>query len=52
MDETLAYVKQRNAFGKPLFAMQNTRFELADCATIATVVHTFEVMKDLIARFL
>ncbi|MEV6061132.1 acyl-CoA dehydrogenase family protein [Nocardia asteroides] len=39
--ETLAYVKQRNAFGKPLFAMQNTRFELADCATIAEVVRTF-----------
>ncbi|APE35116.1 acyl-CoA dehydrogenase [Nocardia mangyaensis] len=41
VDETLAYVKQRNAFGKPLFAMQNTRFEMAECATIAEVVRTF-----------
>ncbi|MFB7874419.1 acyl-CoA dehydrogenase family protein [Nocardia sp. NPDC056064] len=39
--ETLDYVKQRNAFGKPLFAMQNTRFELAECATVAEVVRTF-----------
>lgn len=50
VDETLAYVKQRNAFGKPLFAMQNTRFELADCATIATVVRTF--VDDAVAKHL
>lgn len=35
--ETVAYTKQRSAFGQPLFSMQNTRFELADCATIAKV---------------
>ncbi len=36
-----AYTKERQAFGKPLFAMQNTRFELADCATIARVGRVF-----------
>ncbi len=28
--ETLAYVKQRHAFGKPVWAFQNTRFKLAE----------------------
>jgi len=39
--QTIAYTKSREAFGKPLFALQNTRFELAECATIAEVVRTF-----------
>jgi alkylation response protein AidB-like acyl-CoA dehydrogenase len=39
--ETIAYTKQRSVFGAPLFAMQNTRFELADCATIARVARIF-----------
>ena len=39
--ETIAYTKQRTAFGASLFSMQNTRFELADCATIARVARTF-----------
>ena len=30
LDETLAYVKQRQAFGKPLWDFQNTRFKLAE----------------------
>ncbi|MFC9894894.1 acyl-CoA dehydrogenase family protein [Nocardia sp. NPDC127579] len=38
---TVEYTKGREAFGKPLFAMQNTKFELAECATIATVSRTF-----------
>lgn len=29
-DEAVAYVKQRKAFGKPIFDFQNTRFVLAD----------------------
>jgi butyryl-CoA dehydrogenase len=29
-DETLAYVKQRRQFGKPISAFQNTQFQLAD----------------------
>jgi acyl-CoA dehydrogenase len=41
VEETLAYTKMRRAFGKPLFDLQNTRFELAECATIAEVVRTF-----------
>lgn len=38
---TVEYTKGRAAFGKPLFAMQNTKFELAECATIAKVSRTF-----------
>ncbi|MEB3050035.1 acyl-CoA dehydrogenase family protein [Mycolicibacter sp. MYC123] len=38
---TLDYTKTRTAFGKPLFAMQNTRFELAECATIVRVNRCF-----------
>ncbi len=39
--ETIAYTKQRSAFGAPLINLQHTRFELADCATIAKVARTF-----------
>jgi acyl-CoA dehydrogenase len=38
---TVAYTKDRHAFGKPLFALQNTRFELAECATIGRVCRSF-----------
>ncbi|WP_306364226.1 acyl-CoA dehydrogenase family protein [Nocardia sp. CC227C] len=38
---TVDYTKGREAFGKPLFAMQNTKFELAECATIAKVSRVF-----------
>jgi len=38
---TVAYAKERQAFGAPLFALQNTRFELAECATIARVAQAF-----------
>ncbi|PPJ30864.1 acyl-CoA dehydrogenase [Nocardia nova] len=38
---TVEYTKGREAFGKPLFAMQNTKFELAECTTIARVSRTF-----------
>ncbi|GAB2656347.1 acyl-CoA dehydrogenase family protein [Nocardia goodfellowii] len=38
---TVEYTKGREAFGKPLFAMQNTKFELAECATIAKVSRVF-----------
>ena len=41
IDETLAYVAQRQVFGGPLLAMQNTRFKLAECQTEATVTQTF-----------
>ncbi|WP_269433507.1 acyl-CoA dehydrogenase family protein [Mycobacterium nebraskense] len=48
--ETIAYTKQRHAFGAPLFSMQHTRFELADCATIARVARTF--VDDCIVKHL
>jgi len=38
---TVEYTKNRQAFGKPLFALQNTRFELAECATIGRVCRSF-----------
>ncbi|TSE00347.1 acyl-CoA dehydrogenase [Skermania sp. ID1734] len=47
---TVEYTKGREAFGKPLFALQNTKFELAECATIARVSRTF--LDDCIQRHL
>ncbi|MGW4242579.1 acyl-CoA dehydrogenase family protein [Nocardia sp. NPDC004722] len=47
---TIDYTKGREAFGKPLFAMQNTRFELAECATIAKVARVF--LDDCISKHL
>ena len=38
---TLEYTKDRKAFGKPLFDLQNTRFRLADIATSVTVGRVF-----------
>ena len=45
---TVDYTKERHAFGKPLFGQQNTRFELAECATIARVARVF--VEDCVAR--
>lgn len=50
VEETVSYTKQRQAFGAPLFDMQNTRFELADCATITRVARVF--IDDCIDRHL
>jgi len=44
---TVDYVKQREVFGAPLISMQNTRFELAECATLARVSRVF--LDDCIA---
>jgi len=41
VEETVKYTKDRHAFGTPLFDMQNTRFELAECATIARIARVF-----------
>lgn len=38
---TVQYTKDRAAFGGPLFDMQNTRFQLAECATLAHVSRVF-----------
>jgi acyl-CoA dehydrogenase len=38
---TLAYTKERKVFGKPLYDQQNTRFVLAECATLAKAARLF-----------
>lgn len=38
---TVAYTKERSAFGQRVFDFQNTRFKLAECATVAHVVRSF-----------
>jgi acyl-CoA dehydrogenase len=48
VDETLAYVQQRQVFGAPLMTLQNTRFKLAECQTQATLARSF--VDDCIAR--
>jgi acyl-CoA dehydrogenase len=39
--ETLRYVQDRKAFGKPIAAFQNTKFKLAECATEVEVGRAF-----------
>ena len=41
LSNTVTYTQGREAFGKPLFALQNTRFKLAECKTQAVVARTF-----------
>ncbi len=38
---TIAYCKEREAFGKPIIEFQNTRFKLAECKTNAFVARSF-----------
>jgi acyl-CoA dehydrogenase len=38
---TLEYTKERRVFGKPLYDQQNTRFVLAECATLARAARLF-----------
>ena len=38
---TAEYAHQRRVFGKPLFDQQNTRFVLAECATLAKAARVF-----------
>jgi acyl-CoA dehydrogenase len=38
---TVGYAKQRKVFGAPLMDMQNTRFKLAECQTVARVTRAF-----------
>ena len=45
---TTDHVNERNAFGAPLIKLQNTRFELAECATLARVGRVF--LDDCITR--
>jgi acyl-CoA dehydrogenase len=41
LEETLRYTKERQAFGQTIFDLQNTRFKLAEVATLAHVVRSF-----------
>jgi len=45
---TAEYVKGRKAFGRHLIEMQNTRFKLAECATVARIGRVF--VDDCIVR--
>lgn len=38
---TIAYCKEREAFGQPIINFQNTRFKLAECKTNAVVARAF-----------
>lgn len=48
--QTVQYTKDRHAFGKPLFAFQNTKFKLAEVATEARIGRVF--IDDCISRHL
>lgn len=48
LDITLKYVKEREAFGKPIGKFQNTQFKLAEIATQVTLGRTF--VDSLISR--
>ncbi|HET6829276.1 MAG TPA: acyl-CoA dehydrogenase family protein, partial [Ramlibacter sp.] len=48
IDDTLAYVRERQVFAQPLMAMQNTRFKLAECETQARAAQAF--VDECIAR--
>jgi len=41
LEQTIAYVKERKAFGKQIIEFQNTQFKLAECKTEATVAKVF-----------
>jgi len=41
LDETLRYVHDRHAFGRPIWGFQNTKFKMAEVATEARVARSF-----------
>ena len=41
VERTIAYCKEREAFGGPLTQFQNTRFKLAECLTMSKVARAF-----------
>jgi acyl-CoA dehydrogenase len=41
LDLTLKYTKERQAFGKPIFNFQNTKFKLAEAATTVKIGRVF-----------
>ena len=52
VEETLKYVRERKAFGQPVWNYQNTRFKLAELASIARMARVFfdRCIVDLVAR--
>jgi acyl-CoA dehydrogenase len=46
--QTLHYTKQREAFGRPIYSFQNTKFALAEAATESRVARVF--IDDCIAK--
>lgn len=50
VSETLSYTKGREAFGKPIFNFQNSRFVLAECDTLVSVTQSF--LDDCIVKHL
>lgn len=50
LEETVAYTRQRKAFGQTVYDFQNTRFVLAEAATTAHIARTF--VNDCIQRLL
>ena len=50
LEHTLAYVKERKAFGKQIIDFQNTRFKLAELKTKAHIARVF--VDDCVARHL
>jgi acyl-CoA dehydrogenase len=50
LETTAHYVKERQAFGKPLFDFQNTRFKLAECKADVRVGRVF--VDQCIERFI
>lgn len=41
VERTIAYCKERQAFGGPILKFQNTKFKLAECKTKTTVARAF-----------
>jgi acyl-CoA dehydrogenase len=50
LDETIAYTRERKAFGNPIFEFQNTRFKLAEAKAQATMLRVF--VDDCLAKHL
>jgi len=48
LEQTLAYVKERHAFGQPIGSFQNSRFAMAEMRTETTIGRTF--IDELIRR--
>ncbi|MCY3831350.1 MAG: acyl-CoA dehydrogenase family protein, partial [Rhodospirillaceae bacterium] len=51
LEQTVAYTKDRTAFGQRIFDFQNTQFKLAELATACTAMRPFvDQSIDLLAR--